>query len=761
MALGGDGTSTNTGSQSAVVSGGQHASYSGSGSYVVSAAVGATALSGGGTVTESAARDWGYGFASQSTENSDGAWPSATGSGGTTATGSIQWAYSASGDYTRPLDGGALSGTWQANGGSSGGHTAKTASTLNPDGSWTTTGTANSSGSGSGGWDYSGSGSYSQSTSTGDSSNGSDSSFSSQASEAYGQGGSSQYAAVSTLAANGSVTTVTTGSASGGASGNHTYSSSGASASWSQTGDYAAGDGTASGASASSGLSLTESMQSQWQENYTITAGPTGTTTTGGASANGQASGAASWYNSGSGFTESDGSSSGYSFASGNNWASGASGQDNYNDQTSWSEPYNLVGSSSGSSSGTTVDHVWGSATNTWSSGTWSSSQGYGSGSGSGFGNGSGSSTSFSTSSSGSSGYDLDVSYSGFYQGAGYSGMGAGADAGWVWGVGWAGAGTNGPLGPSAFSGVGYAFTPGDPVSVTQPGDQSNTEGDSVSLQIQKSDWSAASGSASGSGSGGGWSASGLPAGLAIDAATGLITGTIQPGDAANGPYSVTVTYTDGAGNSGAASFVWNVSPAVGITDPGDQSSTEGAAVSLQVQATDAKGGTLTYSEVGLPPGLSINTTTGQITGTIAAGDAATGTFVATITADDGTYTSSQTVYWNVAAAPASAPPLGAVLAAPVNALAGFLYGGLHCLDQKIASLRYSIGYGSSSTYPRPAVLPAPGVLVRTAGPSPGLRVCGANKNAFPDRQRGVSPGTLPGASAPPTTGAVVPRCRT
>ena len=87
---------------------------------------------------------------------------------------------------------------------------------------------------------------------------------------------------------------------------------------------------------------------------------------------------------------------------------------------------------------------------------------------------------------------------------------------------------------------------------MTQPGDQSNTEGDSVSLQIQKSDWSAASGSASGSGSGGGWSASGLPAGLAIDAATGLITGTIQPGDAANGPYSVTVTYTDGAGNSGA-----------------------------------------------------------------------------------------------------------------------------------------------------------------------------------------------------------------
>ena len=88
-------------------------------------------------------------------------------------------------------------------------------------------------------------------------------------------------------------------------------------------------------------------------------------------------------------------------------------------------------------------------------------------------------------------------------------------------------------------------------------------------------------------------------------------------------------------------------------------------------------------------------------------------------------------------------------------------YGGPHCLDQKIASLQYSIGYGSSSTYPpRRSSLPqaflfapqtlhrGPGFVVRTRTPSP-------------DRQRGVSPGTLPGASGPSTTGAVVPRCRT
>ena len=575
---------------------------------------------------------------------SDGTLQPPTGGGGTTETESDQWGYSASGGYTRPLDGGTLSGDWSAGGGASDDYAAQTISTVNPDGSWTTTGTANSSGSGSGSSAYSGSGSFSQSSSAGDSASGSDSSFSSQASENYGQGWSSQYTVVSILAATGAVNTVTTASASGSASGNHTYSSSGSSSGWSQTGDYAAGNGTSSRSSASSGLSLAESLQSQWQENYVITAGPTGTTTTGGASGSSQASGDASWYNNASGFSESDSGGSGYSYASGNNWASGASGQDNYNDQSSWSEPYNLVGTSS---SGATVDHVWGSETNTWSNGTWSSSQGSGSGSGSG------SSTSFSTSGSGSSSYDQNVGYSGFYQDAGYSGMGAAADAGWSWGVG-----ANGPLGPSAFSGVGDVFMPGDSVSVTNPGDQSNTEGDSVSLQVLASDWSAGGGGASGSGSGGGggWSVSGLPAGLAVDTATGLITGTIQPGDAANGPYNVTATYTDAAGDSNSQSFLWTVESAVTMTDPGEQSVVEGGAVSLQVSAGDPSGGTATYGATGLPPGLNIDAQTGQITGTVTAGDAANGPYVSTVTATDGTYTGSETVAWDVAPAPVVDP---------------------------------------------------------------------------------------------------------
>ncbi len=51
------------------------------------------------------------------------------------------------------------------------------------------------------------------------------------------------------------------------------------------------------------------------------------------------------------------------------------------------------------------------------------------------------------------------------------------------------------------------------------------------------------------------WSATGLPAGLSIDAGTGTITGT--PTTA--GIYPVTVRATDSAGYSGSTSFSWTI----------------------------------------------------------------------------------------------------------------------------------------------------------------------------------------------------------
>jgi Carbohydrate binding module (family 6)/Putative Ig domain len=58
-------------------------------------------------------------------------------------------------------------------------------------------------------------------------------------------------------------------------------------------------------------------------------------------------------------------------------------------------------------------------------------------------------------------------------------------------------------------------------------------------------------------------------------------------------------------------------SDTVTVTNPGNQTGTVGTAASLQVHASDsASGQTLTYSATGLPAGLSINSSTGLISGT-------------------------------------------------------------------------------------------------------------------------------------------------
>jgi len=84
----------------------------------------------------------------------------------------------------------------------------------------------------------------------------------------------------------------------------------------------------------------------------------------------------------------------------------------------------------------------------------------------------------------------------------------------------------------------------------------------------------------------------------------------------------------------------------VTVTGPGNQSSTSGTAASLQIHASDsASGQTLTYSATGLPSGLSINSSTGLISGT----PTAAGISNVTVTAADGTGASGSTSFtWTV-----------------------------------------------------------------------------------------------------------------
>jgi hypothetical protein len=107
------------------------------------------------------------------------------------------------------------------------------------------------------------------------------------------------------------------------------------------------------------------------------------------------------------------------------------------------------------------------------------------------------------------------------------------------------------PDGVTAFSSAGGGGG-GHTVTVTSPGNQSGTVGQAVSLQIHASD--------SASGQTLTYSATGLPAGLTINAATGLISGT--PTTAATASVKVTVKDTTGA--TGSASFSWTIAPSAG-----------------------------------------------------------------------------------------------------------------------------------------------------------------------------------------------------
>jgi hypothetical protein len=94
----------------------------------------------------------------------------------------------------------------------------------------------------------------------------------------------------------------------------------------------------------------------------------------------------------------------------------------------------------------------------------------------------------------------------------------------------------------------------GNTVTVTKPASQTSTVGTAASLQVQASDSAAGQTLA--------YSAAGLPAGLSISSATGLISGT----PTTSGTSNVTVTATDGTGASGSATFTWTVNPTTGGT---------------------------------------------------------------------------------------------------------------------------------------------------------------------------------------------------
>ena len=149
----------------------------------------------------------------------------------------------------------------------------------------------------------------------------------------------------------------------------------------------------------------------------------------------------------------------------------------------------------------------------------------------------------------------------------------------------------------------------GNTITVTKPANQTGTKGVAVTGHTPSASDS------NGSITTFTWSATGLPAGLTINSASGAISGT----PTGTGTSTVTLKATDSTGASGTTSFSWVISSTtVTVTSPGTQTTARSTTIpTLTLVAKDSNPAltTFTWSSSGLPSGLRINSTTGAITG--------------------------------------------------------------------------------------------------------------------------------------------------
>ena len=141
------------------------------------------------------------------------------------------------------------------------------------------------------------------------------------------------------------------------------------------------------------------------------------------------------------------------------------------------------------------------------------------------------------------------------------------------------------------------------------------------------------------------YTAAGLPPGLTIDPATGVISGTLPYTSA--GPYNPSVSVTDGTLSAGQ-SFTWTVMnvdrPPVITGTMGNLTSVLGTNIALQApSATDPDADLLTYTATGLPPGVTIGSG-GLLSGAPSVADV----YNVTIFASDGNLSCSVSFVWTV-----------------------------------------------------------------------------------------------------------------
>ncbi|MFE4259529.1 M4 family metallopeptidase [Streptomyces sp. NPDC056883] len=105
------------------------------------------------------------------------------------------------------------------------------------------------------------------------------------------------------------------------------------------------------------------------------------------------------------------------------------------------------------------------------------------------------------------------------------------------------------------------------------------------------------------------------------------------------------VTYNNAANAWAAINVGARIPVGVSVTNPGNQNTVTGSAASLQIQASSSNAGALSYAASGLPTGLSINSSTGLISGTASTA----GTYNTTVTVtDSANQTGTASFVWTV-----------------------------------------------------------------------------------------------------------------
>jgi hypothetical protein len=167
-----------------------------------------------------------------------------------------------------------------------------------------------------------------------------------------------------------------------------------------------------------------------------------------------------------------------------------------------------------------------------------------------------------------------------------------------------------------------FTWTVAAKPALTSPGDQTTRTDTAVSLPI----------TVTGGHQPMSWSATGLPGGLSINPATGVISGTSTAAQAQTQMRPVTVTVTDSGKQTTSVTFGWRVLTPMEVSGlPPTYSTTNGTNVGAVTPHGSGGLAPYTWQATGLPDGLSINPNTGTVTGTIQSGTR----YITTITGTD------------------------------------------------------------------------------------------------------------------------------